>query len=152
MAPLIVLIVTFFLVSLVSKLSKKTINYPFSGRIAMAVMLLFTAIGHFKYATGMSQMLPEFIPYRESLVFITGIIEIVFAIFLLLNKNTKAIGWLIILFFILILPANIYAAINGIDYKTGKIGGNGLQYLWFRVPLQVFFIIWVYLFTIKPKS
>jgi len=50
--------------------------------------------------------------------------------------------------FILILPANVYAAINKIDYEKGNYSGNGLKYLWFRIPLQIFFIEWVWYFGI----
>jgi uncharacterized membrane protein len=58
-------------------------------------------------------------------------------------------AWLLILFFFLILPANINAAVNKIDYQKGTTDGNGLNYLWFRVPLQVFFIAWVYFFGVR---
>jgi uncharacterized membrane protein len=58
-------------------------------------------------------------------------------------------GWLLILFFILILPANIYAAVRHIDYQKATTEGNGLHYLWFRVPLQLLFIAWAYFFAVK---
>lgn len=31
-----------------------------------------------------------------------------------------------------------------VDYQKGDYSGNGLGYLWFRVPLQVFFLVWIY--------
>jgi uncharacterized membrane protein len=55
---------------------------------------------------------------------------------------------LLIIFFICILPANINAAIKKIDYEKGTYDGKGINYLWFRVPLQVFFILWVWYFGI----
>ncbi|MGH2645000.1 MAG: hypothetical protein ACRDE2_13690, partial [Chitinophagaceae bacterium] len=58
-------------------------------------------------------------------------------------------GWLLILFFILILPANISAATRHIDYQKPIAEGNGLAYLWFRIPLQILFIVWTYLSAIK---
>ena len=33
---------------------------------------------------------------------------------------------------------------NHVNYETGASDGNGMKYLWFRIPLQVFFILWVY--------
>jgi uncharacterized membrane protein len=50
---------------------------------------------------------------------------------------------------VLILPANIQAAIKRIDYQKGTTDGPGVNYLWFRVPLQILFITWVYLFAIR---
>jgi uncharacterized membrane protein len=46
----------------------------------MSVMLLFTAIAHFKFTKGMTMMLPGFIPFKTETVYLTGIIEIVAAI------------------------------------------------------------------------
>jgi len=52
-------------------------------------------------------------------------------------------------FFVLILPANIHAAIHHVNLETATNDGNGLNYLWFRIPLQVFYIAWVYFFAVK---
>ena len=148
MKPLVILILTFIIGYFVSHLLDNEINPASAGCIAMAIMLVFTAIGHFKFTKGMSMMLPAFIPFKKEMVVITGLIEIAAAIGLLLPamRHTTAI-WLIITF-ILILPANIYAAIKHVDYEKGTLDGKGLNYLWFRAPLQIFFIAWVWYFGI----
>ena len=64
MKPLFVLLGAFIISLLVTKLFTKTFDYPLSGRIAMAVMLIFTAIGHFAFTKGMTMMLPDFIPFN----------------------------------------------------------------------------------------
>jgi hypothetical protein len=51
------------------------------------------------------------------------------------------IGMALIIFFVVMLPANINAAVKHIDYQKGTTDGSGVNYLWFRVPLQVFFIL-----------
>jgi uncharacterized membrane protein len=112
-------------------------------------MLVFTAVAHFAFARGMAMMLPGFIPYKTGTVYLTGIIEIAAAIGLFVPDLRAITGSLLIASFILILPANIYAAIKRIDYQKGTFNGNGPGYLWFRIPLQIFFIIWTYLSAIK---
>jgi hypothetical protein len=32
------------------------------------------------------------------------------------------------------------------DYQKGTRDGSGTNYLWFRIPLQIVFILWVYYF------
>ena len=59
---------------------------------------------------------------------------------------------MLILFFIAILPANIKASLENINYQTGELNGNGIEYLWFRIPLQIVFILWVYFTTIKKTK
>ena len=145
MKPLLVLLISFGLAILAMKIFAHHINYAMAARIAMSFMLLFTAIGHFAFPRGMMMMLPPFIPFRLALVYITGIIEIMAAIGLQITslRNTTAV--VLIIFFILVLPANIYAAAKHIDYQKGGNDGMGLPYLWFRIPLQIFFIIWTWM-------
>ncbi len=141
MKPLIVLIVSFLISSLVTKLTTGKTEYQLAARIAMAIMLVFTAIGHFVYSNGMAAMVPNLFPRKTDIVIFTGVMEIIFAIGLLLPNYNRLAGFLIIAFFLLILPSNIKAAIENINYQTGTLDGPGINYLWFRIPLQAFFIL-----------
>lgn len=144
MKPLIVLLASFLLSILVIRVLHGQFDALLAARIAMGVMLLFTAVGHVKYTTGMANMLPAFVPGKIALVYITGLLEVVAAITLQVPALTQATGVFLIVFFMVLLPANIYAALNRVNYETGAKNGAGAAYLWFRVPLQVLFIAWVY--------
>lgn len=146
MKPLIVLLVVFFVSSLASLVAVAPPDYYFCGRLAMAVMLIFTSIAHFKFTRGMVMMLPKFVPAKKLVVYITGIIEILAGIALLIASVRHPTAWLVILFFVLLLPANICAAIKRVDLEQATCTGKGVSYLWFRIPLQLFFIAWVYYF------
>ena len=150
MKPLIVLITAFTISFVILKLySGKWKKIP-AGNIAMACMLLFTATGHFLYGKGMALMIPDFIPVKEEIVLFTGLLEIAAAIGLLIPKLRSLTGFLLIIFFFMILPANIYAAVRNLDYEKAAYTGSGVGYLWFRIPLQLFFIVWVFYFS-KPS-
>jgi len=148
MKPLFILIFAFVISLLATKLFNGEPAYSLSGRIAMSAMLLFTAFGHFAFPKGMAEMIPLTIGFRVGIVYLTGVIEIAAAVGLLIDQIKYLTAWLLIIFFIAVLPANINAAMNKIDYQTGTNTGNGVQYLWFRVPLQLLFIIWVYFFAV----
>lgn len=149
MKPLLVLLISFAVALIGTRIALNNVDVALSGRIAMAVMLFFTSMGHFAFTKGMAMMVPPFVPYKKAIVHLTGIIEICAAVGLLIANFEKLTGWLLILFFILLLPANIYAAIKHVDYQKGTFEGSGKNYLWFRVPLQILFIIWTYLFAIR---
>jgi uncharacterized membrane protein len=151
MKPLIVLLSVFAISLVVTKVLRGSFEVAPSGRIAMSAMLLFTAVAHFAFTRGMAMMLPHFVPYKTETVYLTGFIEIFAAIGLFIPHFRVMTAWLLIAFFILILPANIYAAINNVDYQKATNDGNGLTYLWFRIPLQILFIVWTYLSCIKPE-
>ncbi|WP_435133492.1 DoxX family protein [Formosa sp. A9] len=151
MKPLIVLIVTFAISLLTLKISNGRWDYFLSARIAMSVMLLFAALGHFLFTDGMILMIPNSIPFKKEIVYATALIEIAGAVGLHIYSVRQLTAWLLILFLLLILPANIKASIKQINYQKGTFDGYGLKYLWFRIPLQVVFITWIYLSSIKTS-
>jgi uncharacterized membrane protein len=152
MSPLLVLILAFAISLGATKYFTKVFHYALSGKIALSVMLLFTATGHFLFPEGMALMIPDFIPFKREVVLLTGVMEIAAAIGLLVPRFQRITAWLLILFFIAVLPANIHAAIRNIDYQTGANTGHGIGYLWFRIPLQVFFILWTYFFALRQHK
>ena len=149
MAVLLVLLLSFIISIVVTKVVSGDLQYILSGNISMCIMLCFTATGHFKFSSGMEKMIPKFIPRKKEIVFLTGILEFVAGLALLLPDLRSTTGVLLILFFILIVPANINAAIQHVDYQKGTNDGKGLKYLWFRIPMQIILIVWVWFFSVR---
>lgn len=91
-------------------------------------------------------MLPTSVPARLQIIYITGILEILGAIGLLIPSLRKYAAWAFILFLIGVLPANIYSALHRVDF-----GGHasGPVYLLLRIPFQIFVIAWIYYFAIR---
>lgn len=150
MKPLIVLILTFCLSLGILWIVQGEMNYTLSARIALSIMFIFTAIGHFAFNKGMTLMLPGFVPFKKAIIYFTGILEILFAIGILIQAYQVPTGWMIIAFLILILPSNIYAAVRHLDIQKATFDGNGLAYLWFRIPMQLLLLTWTYFSTIAP--
>ncbi len=148
MKPFFVLIVSFAVSFFAIRFIAGTPDPFLAGNIAMSVMLVLTAIGHFAFVKGMELMMPPFIPFKAAIVYITGIIEIMAAAGLLIPSLQLLTAYLLILFFILVLPVNLYAAARHVDYQNATHEGPGLSYLWFRIPFQLFLIAWVYLCNI----
>ena len=86
MKPLVVLLASFLMAIFLLKITKKKYDFFLSARIAMSIMLCFTAIGHFAFTKGMTRMIPQCIPFKEGLVYGTGLFEILLAIGLLTSK------------------------------------------------------------------
>ena len=74
------------------------------------------------------------------------------AIGLLIPRFQRLTSILLILFFIVLLPANIYAAMLRVNLQTANFDGKGPSYLWIRVPLQLVFIGWVWYFGYRRRS
>jgi uncharacterized membrane protein len=92
----------------------------------------------------MAEMIPPFIPYRVELIYLTGVLELLGAIGVWIPRLVRITGLLLIIMLIGLLPANIYSALNRVEY-----GGHGAgpAYLLVRVPFQLFVIWWTYFAT-----
>lgn len=149
MKLLIVLLISFVLLVAFNKYADTDKNHLFAGNIAMSIMLLFTAMGHFKFKTSMAAMVPLFIPKKVEIVIFTGVLEIIFAIGLGIENTRFYAGIGLIIFLLAILPANIYAAEHQINYEDLHKPGPAIKYLWFRIPFQFFLIAWVWYFSVR---
>jgi uncharacterized membrane protein len=145
MKPLFVLLTTFVLALIAITFINNNRGLSLAACIAMTAMLLFTSIGHFAFSKGMTMMMPAFIPFKKEIVYATGIFEMIAAVALLLPAWRHAAATGLLLFFVLIVPANINAAIKKVNYQKANYEGSGINYLWLRIPLQILFIAWVYL-------
>ena len=109
------------------------------ARVGLSLFFLFTSIGHFLKTEEMAEMLPPSVPHRAGLIYLTGILELLGAIGVWIPRLTRLTGFLLILMLVGILPANIYSALNRVDF-----GGHGAGpvYLLVRIPFQIFVIWW----------
>jgi uncharacterized membrane protein len=145
MEPLIVLLGTFALLSLVGWLRPVWGLSPgVRGRAALGVMLLFTGASHFVLTEEMAAMVPPVLPAPRALIYLTGLLQLAAAVALLVSWRPRLVGWAVVAMLIALLPANVYAAVAQVG-----LGGHttGPRYLWFRVPLQLLFIWWAWFFT-----
>ncbi len=150
MTPLIILLVSFGLIFVINKfLLGGKLSLSFVGRVSLAIMLLATGIAHFTSTDVMVEMLPEFLPLKREIIYLTGVLELSAAIGLLIDKTAKLTSVLLIIFFIAILPANIIGSLKQVSLGGMEIGAI---YLLFRIPLQILFIFWAYYFGIRLNT
>lgn len=112
----------------------------FGGVLGLASAFAFFGIGHFTQTEAMIAMLPEFVPFRRSLVHATGVLEIAIATGFLVPSAHRVAGIAAIGVLIGFFPANIYAAF----LHTGMGGhawgpsilrsGRHCKHFWWRGP------------------
>lgn len=116
----------------------------------LAVMLAFTAGAHFvPSALGpmpshhdLVAMVPPFVPFPRLAVYATGVLELLGAAGLVREATRPMAGLGLAALFVLMLPANIHAAVEQIPFN-----GEPATPLWFRIPEQMIFIavaLWAY--------
>ena len=111
-----------------------------AARYALAVMFTFTGVSHFtKLKHDMARMMPAIFPKPLLLVYITGVLELLGAMGLLLPATSALAGICLILFLLAVFPANMKAAREKI-----LLHNKPATALWLRLPMQILFIglIW----------
>jgi uncharacterized membrane protein len=142
---LLLLIAPYLLLTLVgSWVAGFKISPAKRARVSLSLFFIFTSIGHFIRTQEMAAMLPPAVSYRIGLIYLTGVLELLGAIGVWIPRLARSTGLLLILMLIGLLPANVYSAINRIDF-----GGHGAgpAYLLIRIPFQLFTIWWTYFAT-----
>jgi uncharacterized membrane protein len=150
MIPLVVLLTAFAVLFGANRfLLHKRLELSFIGRAALAVTLIVTGSAHFTSTDVMVEMMPEFMPWKRETVYLTGVIEFLAVIGLLVNRLSRLTAVLLIIFFVAILPANIVGSLKQLNFGGME---NGAIYLLFRIPLQILFIFWAYYFGIRKNE
>jgi uncharacterized membrane protein len=126
--------------------SMLNLDVTMAGRAGVCAMFLFAAIGHFFKTEAMMAMLPSSVPARRALIYLSGVLEALFAVAVVASPDPALVGWLIIAYLIAIFPSNIYAAVQRIPFGGHSIGP---RYLFVRLPLQVLLIVWTYWFAVR---
>ncbi|MFZ0369765.1 MAG: hypothetical protein WAM07_09190 [Halobacillus sp.] len=111
------------------------------GLYIFAAAFFFAGVTHFIYDHGFAQMIPQWVPYKLIIVYVTGITEWLLALLLLFPQTRRAAGWATAAFLVIVLPANIYAAIYGIPAPWSE--GTNVTALWVRPLFQPLLIWWV---------
>jgi len=112
-------------------------------RIALLLAAIFyigAGILHFTKTEFYLRIVPPYIPWHLTMVWISGICEIVGGLALLIPSVRRAAAWGIVCLLVAVFPANIYMATDPV-----AVGATSLSplVLWGRLPLQFVFVWWV---------
>jgi uncharacterized membrane protein len=117
-----------------------------AGRISIAVLFCFTALGHFTKPREMLEMLPPWVPSRKLVILLSGVLELAFAIGILIPAISRLTAIAAIVFLFLVAPLNIYSALHRVNFGGH---GTGPAYLLVRLPLQLFLMGWIWWFALR---
>ena len=137
MEVLIVLLVSWLIFRCIGALGVTSlVAWQDSARYALAVMFVFTAIAHFnEMKHDLARMVPSFFPRPLWLVYLTGVLELLGAVGLLLPRFRSLAGVCLIVLLIGMFSANLNAA-----FKNVTLRGKPATPLWLRTPMQILFI------------
>jgi uncharacterized membrane protein len=117
-------------------------------RGVLAVCMVIAGVLHFVVPEPFIRIVPPLLPAPALLVFLSGAIEILLGIGLLLPSLRQISAWGLVILFIAVYPANLNMAINHIEIQ-------GIPNTWWfqaiRLPFQFVLIAWAYWYT-RPEE
>jgi uncharacterized membrane protein len=129
MVPLLVQVVA-------TLLGRIRLSWRDAARVGLAVMFLFTAAAHFgSLKTDFAAMIPPPLTGQLWVIYTTGVLEAAGAIGLLIPRTRRIAAICLALLLLAMFPANVYAALRDVPIR-----GAAASSLWWRTPLQVFWL------------
>ncbi len=112
------------------------------ARWLLAAFLAVAGIGHFVAADTFMAQVPPWMPWPEAVIAVSGVIEIAFAISLLVaRQGLWLVGWLLAGFFVAIFPGNISQFLTGTDaFGLNSDLARGVRLLF--QPVLVVWALW----------
>ena len=109
---------------------------------AFSIFFIGAGIDHLVNPEFYLSIMPPLFSMHSEAVLISGVLEIVGGIAVLMPGLRRAAGWGIFVLLIAVYPANIYMALNPALFPSIHSG-----FLYFRLPLQFLFLYWAYSVT-----
>lgn len=103
-------------------------------QILLAVFFFAAGILHFQLDEAFSLIVPPMLPFPVAIVWVTGVMELAFAVALFAKWRLPLTGLTLSAYLLAVLPANIYMAIVGIPLGDTALSPAAL---WTRVALQL---------------
>jgi uncharacterized membrane protein len=109
------------------------------SRLLLALFYGAAGVLHLVTPAGFVAIVPSLVPWPATVVLVTGLIEIVAAIALLVHRTRRLAGWTLAAYAIAVFPANVHHALAGIAVA-------GLPTSWWyhgpRLALQPLLVWW----------
>ena len=107
-------------------------------QVLLAIFMIYAGIQHFIKPSFYTPFVPAFLPYEMSIIYISGLLEIIFGFFLLIPKYAKFASTGILLLLLLFLPIHIWDVFS----DTPAMGSHKAALI--RLPVQLLFLGWAY--------
>jgi uncharacterized membrane protein len=109
------------------------------ARWALGLFLVAAGIGHFLAPEAFLAQTPTWLPAREAIVLVSGVVEMALGLALLVVRtHRRTLGWVVAAFFVAILPGNVHQAVTG----TVAFGLDTPTARWARLAFQPLLVLW----------
>lgn len=120
-------------------MSRTTVRAP-------ALLFLVAGVLHFVMPVFFDRIVPPWVPDARLATTVSGVLEIVGAIGLLIPATRTAAGWGLLALLVAVFPANLYMLDQA---RSADASIAYLAALWLRLPVQPLLMWWVWRVAIR---
>jgi uncharacterized membrane protein len=118
-------------------------------RWLLTVFMVGAGVNHFVSPAPYVGMMPAALPAPLTLVYVSGVAEILGGLGLILPATRRLAAWGVIALLIAVFPANLNMAIHHLPLGTHVVPAWAL---WARLPLQLVLIAWAAMFARRDPA
>ncbi len=113
-----------------------------AGRLLLGLVLLVAGVGHFVNTEEFYGQVPDWLPIDAQLVvLVSGVVEIVMGLALVVGRHQVAVGWVVAAFFVAVFPGNVSQYVTGSEAFGLESDRSRLIRLFFQ-PVLVVWALW----------
>lgn len=114
--------------------------------VGLSLFFVVAGVNHFVNPSFYIQIMPPYLPAHRELVYLSGVLEILGGVAVLVPGIRTTAGLGLVLLLVAIFPANLHMALN-----PDLFPGMSPAALYGRLPFQALFIAWAYWAT-RPDA
>jgi uncharacterized membrane protein len=121
----------------------------------MGLTYVLAGVLHFLAPEGYEQVVPPGFPRPRTLVYLSGVAEVVFGAGVLFERTRRVSAWGLVATLVAVFPANVYMAVADdleLEGVPEPLRDASDAALWARLPLQAVLVAWAWWYTGSSDS
>lgn len=119
------------------------------SQFLLSAFFVFAGVMHFVIPRSYAGIMPPWIPSPTGMVYLSGILEILGGIGVLVPPTRRIAGAGLIALLVAVFPANVQMLANAMADRASPLY---IALLFLRLPLQPLMIVWVYRVAVRERS
>lgn len=116
--------------------------------VPLAALMVGAGIAHFTADDDFASIVPAALPAPHAIVYVTGVMEVLFGLGLLVERSRRLTALALIAFFVAVFPSNINMAVNRIPAFGAS---TDPLVLYGRLPFQFVLIGWAWVIARRSQ-
>ncbi|MDB5351757.1 MAG: putative rane protein [Planctomycetota bacterium] len=116
------------------------------GRWVFAALFVLAGVGHFALTDFFVRIMPPYVPYPRAMVLLSGVIEIVLGVLLVIPRTSRLAAWGLIALLVAVFPANVHMYLHAREFALPPL------LLLLRLPIQGLLIFWAWIYVRRAAA